>query len=499
MKAIKIDIKKLVTMAELGLGVERPLNKEKRYWICADSAEYNNIALNIAFGNGITNSEGEPSFYRVPGYSLFLALSYKLFGTEHKMAMWLQIFLSSFIPILVFYLSLIFFPVPFALPSIRFARQITQDERFRVPFALRSERSECLEGFHERAKSIPANLLLAKISAIFSVFNISFVLYSGVLMSEALFLLFFLLFCIFFFSSFNLFFCREKKIKFCKSKLILAGTFLGIASLIRPVGHFIIFVSILLLLFSSFNFLKKLKSSFLFFIGWFCIVFGWLLRNYLLVGAIFFHAMPGFHFLNYFASEVHSIANKCSYAQSKDKLIKEWQDLVVTQEKEMGRKLNDLQRGNLAQNVAAKYIKTYPIVALKHGIVNIFKTIFSLNASFLLYLDSGNLPSYNSSTTIWDKIKRFLWPQEKFKFLNLVTYFEMFFLFLILFGSFGSLFLSLFDKNLLCQVFKVLPIVCLLIAMTFGSGVARLRMPIEPFLIIFSFFFWQKLVVGNAE
>ena len=32
-KAIKIEIKKLVTMAELGLGVERPLNKEKRHWI----------------------------------------------------------------------------------------------------------------------------------------------------------------------------------------------------------------------------------------------------------------------------------------------------------------------------------------------------------------------------------------------------------------------------------------------------------------------------------
>ena len=32
-KTIKVEIKKLVTMAELGLGVERPLNKEKRYWI----------------------------------------------------------------------------------------------------------------------------------------------------------------------------------------------------------------------------------------------------------------------------------------------------------------------------------------------------------------------------------------------------------------------------------------------------------------------------------
>ena len=33
MKLIKIEIKKLVTMAELGLGAERPLNKEKRFSI----------------------------------------------------------------------------------------------------------------------------------------------------------------------------------------------------------------------------------------------------------------------------------------------------------------------------------------------------------------------------------------------------------------------------------------------------------------------------------
>ena len=32
-KKIKVDIKKLVTMAEMGLGVVRPLNKEKRGWI----------------------------------------------------------------------------------------------------------------------------------------------------------------------------------------------------------------------------------------------------------------------------------------------------------------------------------------------------------------------------------------------------------------------------------------------------------------------------------
>ena len=33
MKAMKVEIKRLVTMADIGLGVERPLNREKRAWI----------------------------------------------------------------------------------------------------------------------------------------------------------------------------------------------------------------------------------------------------------------------------------------------------------------------------------------------------------------------------------------------------------------------------------------------------------------------------------
>ena len=33
MRPIEVEIKKLVTMADIGLGVERPLNREKRTWI----------------------------------------------------------------------------------------------------------------------------------------------------------------------------------------------------------------------------------------------------------------------------------------------------------------------------------------------------------------------------------------------------------------------------------------------------------------------------------
>ena len=33
MKQISVNLKKLVTMADIGLGIERPLNREKRGWI----------------------------------------------------------------------------------------------------------------------------------------------------------------------------------------------------------------------------------------------------------------------------------------------------------------------------------------------------------------------------------------------------------------------------------------------------------------------------------
>ena len=41
MKSIIIDVKKIVTLAEIGLGAERPLNKEKRYWIKKLSKQQN--------------------------------------------------------------------------------------------------------------------------------------------------------------------------------------------------------------------------------------------------------------------------------------------------------------------------------------------------------------------------------------------------------------------------------------------------------------------------
>ena len=76
------------------------LGKNKNYWQ-VDSNTYHNVAVNIAQGKGIS-AQGKPSFYRLPGYSIFLSIFYKIFGVDTKNVLWIQIFLASFIPIFIF-------------------------------------------------------------------------------------------------------------------------------------------------------------------------------------------------------------------------------------------------------------------------------------------------------------------------------------------------------------------------------------------------------------
>ena len=91
--------------------------------------------------------------------------------------------------------------------------------------------------------------------------------------------------------------------------------------MIRPVGHYLVILSIFVLILSQFTLLEKVKGSVVLFLGWFSMVLWWLLRNYLLTGFIFFHTLPGIHFLIYSASYVDMELNKCSYNDSKRKLM----------------------------------------------------------------------------------------------------------------------------------------------------------------------------------
>jgi hypothetical protein len=100
------------------------------------------------------------------------------------------------------------------------------------------------------------------------------------------------------------------------------------------------------------------------------------------------------------------------------------------------------------------------------------------------------LPSYDTQRNVF---VRFLFPQVSNKFLIPLIYFEIVFLLLLWVGFFGFVFTSFFYKEYFCLLLKVLPFVGFFIVASLACGFARMRLPIEPFLIILSLNFWLKI------
>ncbi len=491
------------------------LSQNKNYWQ-VDSNTYHVIAKQIAQGKGITITDNKPNFYRVPGYSFFLSFFYRLFGVNTKNVLWAQIILAAFIPILIFLLSLTLFR---------------------------------------------RNFILARIASLYSSIHVGLVLYSGFFMTESLFLFFLLLFFIFFFSGLHVFFCTtldslspsEEAEKACTAKsldlppffpeltdetsahaqfyekafsqelqqayvywlekrcarptkhylqkIFLAGLCLGVAALIRPVGHYLLVISCLLLLCSRKSIKRKITKSFLLFLGWVIPVSFWLIRNYMLAGAIFFHTLPGGHFLYLSAARVAMHVHDTTYHNARKILRKEVELVTDTKEHALGRSLTEIESCNVHEKIAIKYFLKRPFITLKNWFTDMFRTSFSLYSAELLYLESGRkaINYFAKDRGIWSLFKRYLIPQTENNLLKIVIYTEIALFLFILLGFVSMLILSFvcfFKSNmteLLCVFCKVLPFMCLFIVISLSGGYARMRLPIETFLIIFAWYFWGCL------
>ncbi len=418
------------------------------HFVCQDSSQYDSLAKQIYDNNGIVDANGQPAISRVPGYSFFLAGCYKIFGYNHERAMILQSFLASMIPVLTFLLSLILFPNV---------------------------------------------LLLAKISAYFMAMSNGLMLYASMVMSEVVFTVFFLLFLLFFILRLRLFCSGGFKENASGKIFFLAGLFLGIASLIRPVGHFLIIAALFLLLLSSFDLAKKLKYMVLLLVAWGLFVLPWLLRSYLLTGSILFHTMPGNHFLDFLALESISYARQWTFGETKVFLEKEVAKEYAVTKIPINEKNSAARDMYIKLAVAKKYILMYPMQTIERCFANILKTIFGLNVSFVLH-KLVKFPSYGGKTSFIEKIVFFLFPCTNDKFIWCIVYFELLWLIVLLLGFGGFLVQSFFNTIYLCNCLKILPFIAVMLFLSLGSGFARLRVPIEPLMIIFSMHFWLNFL-----
>lgn len=435
----------------------------------ADSMDYHNCALGLLLKNGLVRADtGHPIFWRTPGYPIYLAQCYTYAGITHaafehnkagqSLAIWGQIVLSSFIPLILLYLAL----------------ALTQ--------------------------SIP----IAWATAFIATVHLGMVLASTYLLTEGLGLIFFYLFLLFLYRSISQESHYQKRWFFLVTAAALC---LGIFAWIRPMGEFVAVLSVLtFFIFSSCSMGLRLKKSALFMLIFFTCTGSWYIRNYHLTGKVFFCPMFG-PYLNSFTGPkvLRSISGK-----SLEDCIRLLYNLGHKEELKELERLKGTNYVVARETVVGKYawqlIYDYPLLTAYEWIKEVIKTSFDLYAC--------QLTAFASNTFTWDPLEEFLlektanclYKQPIPLAMRIISILELISIILVWIGIIGSTWLygisSLFTKKSPSEVTQYQPKLLLaalcmsaaVVGMTGGFGYARLRLPIEPLLIIISLTFWLSIL-----
>lgn len=405
-----------------------------------DSGHYHAVALQVAQGLGFTNLDGTPHLYRLPGYPLFLALCYRLLGWGYHGALAVQVVLASCIPLLGFYLTRLLLP-----------------------------------------QAVIASYVVACVLTV----HPGLLIFSGLVMSETLFLVLFLLFLLLYVQ------LLQQPVQSVFA-VCGAGVLLGFASLIRPVGLPLVMVLMVGLLWRWWHTGGWLRS-FGFFAGWFAVVGCWMLRNVLLTGVWCLHTLSGPHLLNHGAARVMAASTPCSYVQAQVVLQKQLSEALAQTKQVKGHALSSPEVCQVMEGLAVRTLWHHPWQVVKLGVVNAIKTVFSLYSSELLCIDAGGaLPSYDSGHGWTAAVKRFVMPAVHNGWIVLIIYAEMLLHLLLLLGCIGYGYQLLRGRWPLVPSLLMLSLIAIFVALSCLCGFARLRLPVELFLVVMASAFYTS-------
>lgn len=400
------------------------LDSGGKSWLMVDSEQYHRLALAFKQADWLHSL----SFLRLPGYSVFLAV----FGSY---ALYIQLLLASFLPI----------------PMYVFTRVLW-----------------------------PQDFLLARLVCLFSVVHVGFILYAGMFATESLCLLFLLLFFIYFFR-------LMQDQSSSMHDAAYAGIFLGLLSLIRPVGHYMLIVSLVILLLSKSQ--QRVKTSLMFTASWLIIAGIWLLRNFLLTGHLFFHTLPGQHFLQYSAAYVHQEQYGRTYIDARRALMGKYDQAIKQETLAGGRRLHAIEECKIAEGIAFQELRTHPWCALKHSLKHIMKALLAPQTQLLPYLYEGWF-SYDEKTGVIDKIKRFVNPTIAYAPVRWLMRVDLLSHIFLLLGTLLFFIRAFIRREQLSIALSMLAFMAFFMFITLAYGSARLRLPIEPLMIMCALKFW---------
>lgn len=408
-----------------------------------DAGHYHDGAIALLQRFSYLRADGTPLFYRLPGYPVFLALLYGLTKIHFLFVLLCQIVLASTLPLLIY-----------AVVS-----PLTHDKS------------------------------LASWAVGMAIIAPAYMIFAGLLMSEILFTFLFL--------SFFWVFVKAMDSPLKKRLFVAAGLFLGALSLVRPIGHLLLLPLILFMLFFlPLNFKQKTVRLTLLGAGWGVMVMPWLMRNFLLTGYLFFHTLPGPHFVNHVASRVEAGSKGISYERAKQLVQARVREQVAHLEVKKERELYEIEKVKIEEQETIRTVWQHPLTFIKLALLNIFKTSCGLYSSELLVIDAaGKLPPYDD-TSLWGRMQRYLVPKVQHIPIIGVIWLEIVLLFLSLIG----LLLAIKQHGVALFGAKgifVLGLLFFFSGISFACGYARLRIGVEIFYIVAAAYalraLWRRL------
>lgn len=437
----------------------------------ADSMDYHIGALMLGVHNNFHHPvTKDPIVWRTPAYPLYLVQFYKFYGITsanftdnapaQKASIIVQIILSSFIPLLCFALAFL----------------------------------------------LTNSFILALITGIIFVLHPGFVLASCYLLTDSLAMVFFLIFLVCFY------YCYKQRTLLTipnKSKFWFIAAFLfAIFSLatytwLRPNGQFFALIAAgVLLTWPTISWSKKGSLVVIFLALFFTLLSPWYVRNYRHTGKIFFCPMFGPYLLTFSAPKIL----RCVTEKPLDNCL---QQLLAQTNKEYQhrRQLQKIVNPNhsvvqefVCLDVALPVIKQYPGYFILEWCKEVAKTTFDLYGSQLVAFANNTYTFDPLEEFLPEKLKLCLYAQPMHWFMRFICLIEFAYALLLWFGLLGGLFalciLPFIKKqqdmlNRYALVWLQLGLFIIpLLFMTGGFGYARLRMPVEPLLVILTLTFW---------
>jgi hypothetical protein len=431
-----------------------------------DSLDYHMSAVCMQQGNGMTRLDNQkPIYWRTPGYPLFLSACYSIKGKingmqfdayaeHHTLALWVQIVISSLIPLLVFFLGFI----------------------------------------------ITSSYAVARLSAYYTILHLGYVLASGYLLTDSLAALLFIIFMIFFYQVLN----SEEDFRFVSRNfaLILAAVFLALYTWMRPMGQFISIIAVAMIFMSEGSLKEKIFKSMGFLTLFLLLLFPWFWRNYHLTGLFFFCPLFGLYFnvfnapriIAYLSGMPLEIAHKQftlagGYAHAYELMRYALIDCPY-----------QVCGEYVCLYTALPVILAHPFIFIVDWVREVAKTTFDLF--------SCQLVSFHQGCFKWDPMVEFLsektasclWQVELPIMFRLIAWCEFLFTIFLLIGiTLGIMkwiIQPLLNRRGLSDqgyiwLYSAL-FVCSVVGQTGGFGYARLRLPIEPLIIIGGICFWWE-------